>query len=102
MENSNFVTINKLQHVGIPVTDISVSAAFYNRLGFQDVMRSEFIFEGQTGNCMMMQLKEIIIELYQLPQKQLHQIKARGDGHVDHIAFDVDDIGSAFNALTGA
>jgi catechol 2,3-dioxygenase-like lactoylglutathione lyase family enzyme len=102
MENKSPVTINKLQHIGIPVTDLSVSEAFYNRLGFENVMRSDFTFDGDTGTCMMMQQKDIIIELYKMPQKQLQEIKARKDGHVDHIAFDVDDIDTTFNALKQA
>ncbi|WP_426667527.1 VOC family protein [Mucilaginibacter sp. McL0603] len=102
MENKSLVAINKLQHIGIPVTDLSVSEAFYNRLSFENVMRSDFSFDGDTGICMMMQHKDIIIELYQMPQKQLQEIKARKDGHVDHIAFDVDDIDATFNALKQA
>jgi lactoylglutathione lyase len=102
MEDKNPVTINKLQHIGIPVTDLSVSEVFYNRLGFENVMRSDFTFDGNTGTCMMMQHKDIIIELYQMPQKQLQEIKTRKDGHVDHIAFDVDDIDATFNALKQA
>lgn len=102
MEDKNLVTINKLQHVGIPVTDLSVSEVFYNRLGFENVMQSEFTFDGDTGTCMMMQHNDIIIELYQMPQKQLQEIKARKDGHVDHIAFDVDDIDATFKALEQA
>ena len=102
MESKNIVAINKLQHVGIPVTDLLVSEAFYNLLGFESVMRSEFTFDGDTGICVMMQNKDLIIELYQMPKKQLQEIKARKDGHVDHIAFDVDDIDAAFIALRQA
>lgn len=102
MKDKSPVTINKLQHIGIPVTDLSASGAFYNRLGFENVMRSDFTFDGNTGTCVMMQHQDIIIELYQMPQKQLQEIKARRDGHVDHIAFDVDDIDATFNALKQA
>lgn len=102
MENTALIAINKLQHVGIPVTDLSVSEAFYNRLGFTNVMVSSFRFEGETGTCMMMQNKDIIIELYQMPEKQLTAIRTRNDGHVDHIAFDVDDIDSTYSTLKKA
>jgi lactoylglutathione lyase len=37
-----------------------------------------------------------------MPQKQLQEIKTRKDGHVDHIAFDVDDIDATFNTLKRA
>ncbi|WP_295673723.1 VOC family protein [uncultured Mucilaginibacter sp.] len=93
------ITINKLQHVGIPVTDIAVSEKFYSRFGFENVMQSQFTFEGNTGTCIMMQLNDIIIELYQMPAKQLDEIKSRSNGHIDHLAFDVDDINAAYAAL---
>jgi catechol 2,3-dioxygenase-like lactoylglutathione lyase family enzyme len=99
MEDQLSIPINKLQHVGIPVTDMAVSEAFYMRFGFKNVMQSPFTFEGGTGTCVMMQLKDIIIELYQMPGKQLTEIKARKNGHIDHIAFDVDDIDAIFQTL---
>ena len=100
MENQLSVTINKLQHIGIPVTDICRSIAFYSRFGFENVMESPFTIEGETGTCVMIQLKDIIIELYQFPEKQLQEIKSRKDGHVDHIAFDVDDVDATFKTLS--
>ena len=94
--------INHLQHVGIPVTDIAVSEAFYARLGFENIMRSPFTVDGETGDCIMMKNKSVIIELYQLPGKQLDEIRKRKDGHIDHIAFDVDDIDVTFSLLKKA
>lgn len=99
MEDQLSISINKLQHVGIPVTDITRSVAFYGRLGFKNVMQSPFTFDGETGTCVMMQLKDIIIELYQMPAKQLEEIKLRKNGHVDHVAFDVDDVDAVFDTL---
>ncbi|MGZ3751269.1 MAG: VOC family protein [Mucilaginibacter sp.] len=102
MENQHIVKINKLQHIGVPVTDIIISGAFYARLGFTNVMQSPFTFEGDTGTCIMMQNNDMIVELYQMPEKQLQEIRTRKDGHVDHIAFDVDDIDVAFTSLQEA
>jgi catechol 2,3-dioxygenase-like lactoylglutathione lyase family enzyme len=99
MENQLSTLINKLQHVGIPVTDMAKSEAFYSQFGFKNVMQSPFTFEGEAGICVMMQLKEIMIELYQMPAKQLQEIKSRKNGHVDHIAFDVDDADKVFETL---
>ncbi len=96
------VVINQLQHVGIPVTDIVVSEAFYKRLGFINVMQSSFTLEGEDGTCIMMENNSVVIELYQLPPKQLAEIKTRKDGHIDHIAFDVDDIDATFSACKNA
>lgn len=99
MEQSNLIKINKLQHVGIPVTDLSASESFYNRLGFKNVMKSSFISEGEKGDCIMMENSGILVELYQMPGAQLQEIRTRKDGHVDHIAFDVDDIELTFKLL---
>lgn len=102
MENQIATIINSLQHVGIPVSNISVSETFYARLGFKNVMLSTFMIDGEAGTCIMMKNKEVIIELYQMPDKQLQEIRARKNGHIDHIAFDVDDIDKTFLILKEA
>lgn len=94
--------INSLQHVGIPVSDIAVSEAFYSQFGFRKVMQSTFMVEDESGTCIMMKYREIILELYQMPAKQMPEIKIRKDGHIDHIAFDVDDIDHAFELVKKA
>jgi len=102
LENQISTLINHLQHVGIPVTDMAVSLAFYNRLGFENVMQSAFTSEGEAGTCIMMKNNSVIIELYQMPEQQLAEVRKRKNGHIDHIAFDVDDIDSSFTALKNA
>jgi catechol 2,3-dioxygenase-like lactoylglutathione lyase family enzyme len=92
--------INGLQHIGLPVTDIDISEAFYERLGFKNVMRSTFIHEDAAGMVSMMKRGEIVIELYQMPEPELSKVRQRTDGRIDHIAFDVDDIEEAFNQLS--
>ena len=49
-----------------------------------------------------MQLNDIIIELYQMPKFELPEISGRSNGHIDHIAFDVDDIDQTFSILKNA
>lgn len=93
------IKINHIQHIGIPVSDLNVSEAFYVRLGFKNVMSSTFDHNGAKGIVAMMQWNEMIIELYQLPEKELAEIKNRRNGHIDHIAFDVDDIDETFSTL---
>jgi lactoylglutathione lyase len=93
------IKINYLQHIGIPVTDMNRSAAFYERLGFKNVMDAAFTFEGDQGTVRMMKRDAIIIELYQMPEKELIEIRNRKSGHIDHVAFDVDDIDATFSAL---
>ena len=91
--------INHLQHIGLPVADLEISRSFYERLGFEMVMHSTFLHEGAQGKVSMMKLKEIIIELYQMPEPELTSVKQRKDGHIDHITFDVDDIDKTFELL---
>lgn len=91
--------INHLQHIGLPVADIEISQAFYERLGFQNVMHSTFMHQGSEGKVSMMKREGIIIELYQMPEPELNKVKQRKDGRIDHIAFDVDDIDEAFALL---
>ena len=102
MNTTPIVSINHLQHIGIPVTDIKVSSAFYRQFGFTNVMEAPFTMEGEEGICIMMQCKSIIIELYQLPASKIGSIRERSDGHIDHIAFDVDDIDDTFARLKKA
>ncbi len=94
--------ISKIQHVGIPVADLDRSEAFYRGLGFQNVMASTFEHDGGMGRVAMMQHGEVIIEIYQMPEPALSEIRQRKDGHVDHIAFDTDDVELAFSTLKAA
>jgi len=94
--------ITKIQHIGIPVTNLLASINFYQQLGFESVMESSFDYNGGKGKVAMMQSGDIIIELYQMPDAELPEIKARGNGHVDHVAFDVDDIDDVFKQLNEA
>jgi lactoylglutathione lyase len=92
--------INHIQHIGIPVSNMDKSIAFYERLGFKNVMPSTFEIEGEKGGIVaMMERNTMILELYQLPTSHLTEIKNRKDGHIDHIAFDVDDADLTFKTL---
>ena len=94
--------INHLQHIGIPVADIKTSEAFYEKLGFKNVMSTVFDFKDKQGNVAMLQRDDMIIEIYQMPEPELTEIRNRKDGHVDHIAFDVDDVDEVFKELKEA
>ena len=91
--------INHIQHLGLPVTDLARSETFYQRLGFTNVMAAGFDYQGGRGSVAMMRRDTMILELYQMPEAQLQEIRNRKDGHVDHVAFDVDDIDEAFSTL---
>jgi catechol 2,3-dioxygenase-like lactoylglutathione lyase family enzyme len=94
--------INHLQHTGIPVTDLDASEIFYKKLGFENVMASGFEHIGDKGSMAMMQQGEMIIELYQMPPKELEEIRSRSTRHIDHIAFDVSNIEEAFTEIKAA
>lgn len=96
------IHINRLQHTGLPVTDLAASKAFYAGLGFTDVMASTFPHPDGTGHVSMLQCGDIVLELYELPAPALHEIRSRSNGHIDHIAFDVPDIDAAFLTLKSA
>lgn len=93
------IKLNHIQHIGIPVTDLKISEAFYERLGFTNVMATTFEYNGGRGKVAMMKQNEMIIELYQMPANELMEIRERKNGHIDHIAFDVDDIDITFAEL---
>lgn len=96
------LSLSKIQHVGIPVTNIEISENFYTGLGFKNVMQANFLHNNETGTCIMMEQGNIILELYQMPDAALASIANRKDGHIDHIAFDVADIDETFATLSNA
>lgn len=66
-------------------------------------MPATFEFMGEKGGIVAMMKREaIIVELYQMPPKELAKIRERADGHIDHVAFDVDDVDATFNTLKDA
>jgi len=91
--------INSFQHLGIPVSDLKKSEKFYGRLGFKNIMASPFDHNGDTGHVAMMEQNGMVIEIYQFPPAELAEIKTRKDGHIDHIAFDVDDVDATYAEL---
>lgn len=88
--------INGIQHLGIPVTNLERSKAFYAAFGFTAVMEKEFLSEGETVRAAMVKKDDLTIELYQLPEAECREITRRGDGHIDHIALNVLDIEQAY------
>jgi lactoylglutathione lyase len=88
--------LNELQHVGIPVTNLDRSLAFYARLGFKEIMRTELPGVTEAIRVAMIQLEQLTLELYQLEREEREAISKRTDGHVDHLALDVTDIEKAY------
>jgi catechol 2,3-dioxygenase-like lactoylglutathione lyase family enzyme len=91
-----------LQHLGLPVTDLERSKAFYAQLGFIEAMRTDLPSTSEAIQVAMMQHEGLTVELYQLEEKERKEIAKRTDGHFDHIALDVLDIERAYNEIRAA
>jgi lactoylglutathione lyase len=89
-------------HLGIPVTDIERSKAFYRQFGFRDAMDAAVPVGDEAVIISMLEKEGFLLEFYQLLEADLPEIRARKDGHIDHIALDVADIDAAFAELKAA
>ena len=94
--------VQGFQHLGLPVTDISRSRAFYERLGFRTVFETTLPAEGGAIEVAMLDLNGFVLELYQLAGADLAEVATRRDGHVDHLALNVADIEEAWAAARAA
>jgi lactoylglutathione lyase len=91
-----------MQHLGLPVTDLERSQAFYTQFGFVTALRTDLEQPGGQVRVAMLEKDVLTIELYQLPGAEREEIAARLDGHIDHIALDVLDIEAALAELKAA
>lgn len=91
-----------LQHLGLPVTSLERSKAFYAALGFEEVMRTDLPRASEAIQVAMMRHEGLTLELYQLEAEERREIGQRSDGHIDHIALDVMDIDQACNEIRAA
>ncbi len=94
--------VKGFQHLGLPVTDLARSRAFYESLGFRPAFETTLLLDGKEILVLMLDLNGFILELYQLPAADLAEIRARRDGHIDHLALDVTDIDRAWQAAQAA
>ena len=91
-----------LQHLGLPVTNLERSKAFYAQLGFTETLRTEIQEEQDIIQVAMIEHENFTIELYQLGQERRQEIAGRGDGHIDHVALNVLDIEQAYAEIKAA
>lgn len=91
-----------LQHIGVPVSDLTRSQAFYEKLGFHSLMSADFTVDGEQGLVAMLGRGEVVMELYQMPAQHLAEIRSRGDGRFDHVAFSVADVDAAMTEIREA
>jgi catechol 2,3-dioxygenase-like lactoylglutathione lyase family enzyme len=91
-----------LQHLGLPVTDIERSKAFYAQFGFTEAMRMDIQPHADVIRVTMMRQGNFTIELYQLGEEERQKIAKRADGHIDHVALNVLDIEKAYVEIKSA
>jgi lactoylglutathione lyase len=91
-----------LQHLGLPVTSLERSKAFYAQLGFTEVMRMDIQPKSDTIRVAMMEQGKFTIELYELGLEERGEIATRSDGHIDHVALNVLDIEQAYAEIKAA
>jgi catechol 2,3-dioxygenase-like lactoylglutathione lyase family enzyme len=89
-------------HLGIPVTNIDKSRAFYSQFGFREVMYAAVPIGDEEVKIAMLEKEGFLLEFYQLLSADLPEIRSRKDGHIDHFALDVADAASAFAELKAA
>jgi len=83
-------------HIGVTVSDIEKSIAFYKDVLFMELVHQNTL-DDDAGviKLAFLQKGDLVIELYQMPVWD----STRGDGVIDHIAFKVDDIEKVSEAL---
>jgi catechol 2,3-dioxygenase-like lactoylglutathione lyase family enzyme len=89
-------------HLGVFVSDLAASKAFYEQFGFTEVIAGSIAGDGGTIQISMMGFNGFVIELVQLFGDDLEEVKGRKDGLLDHIALDVNDIHAAYDELKAA
>ncbi len=71
-----------LQHIGIPVSDLKRSIAFYERIGFSPALVSE----NEGVSVAFLKLGTLVLELYQ------NGLATERIGAIDHFAINVTDV----------
>ncbi len=85
--------ITGLQHIGIPVSDLQTTTAYYQRLGFELIFDKVFDDNGSQGHACFLRHGDLVLEVYQCATP------AGRAGAVDHIALNVQDIEKAYQDI---
>lgn len=78
-----------IQHIGVPTDDLEQTVAFYEKLGFTQMLRTD----NQGEQVAFLQLHDVVIETYQ------NGAAALCAGAIDHIALNVKQIDSLFELV---
>lgn len=93
--------VTGLQHLGIPAVDLPKSIDWYTGLlGFEVIEEKNL----PDKNCHAAFLKKgnLVLEIYQNDPESVKEVAGRKDGHIDHLALNVQDVKAAFEELKAA
>lgn len=85
------VYIDGLQHIGIPVDNVEVSTAFYERLGFKEIYK--VYYKPNKQWIRFMELNKLVLELYE-------ESSEMRDGAINHFALNCLDIEAEYARVT--
>jgi lactoylglutathione lyase len=94
--------LNGLQHLGMFVTDIEKSKAFYKQFGFKEVLVKTVPNEPDDVELAFLEQGGFTIELVQFGGDMKQQIANREDGQIDHVALNVKDVDKAYADVLAA
>ena len=90
--------VTGLQHLGIPAADLQESIRWYTELlGFEVIEEKDLPEAG--CHAAFVKKGNLVIELYQNDPEAVKEAAARKDGHIDHLALNVQDVKAAFEEM---
>ncbi len=95
--------IGAWNHLGIMVTDLERSKAFYSQFGFKEIAYGEVpAGDHDAVRVSLMEKDGFVLEFVRLAEADHDAIRSRRDGIIDHIALDVLDADRAYEELKAA
>lgn len=82
-----------LAHIGVAYFDRNKTVSFYKRLGF------EILDCAVDSSVLSLRYKNIVMKFFPVTEAEMAQL---GDGYIDHVAFDVKDVDSAYCEIKSA
>lgn len=93
--------VTGLQHLGIPAVDLQKSIDWYTGLlGFEVI--EEKNLPDQNCHAAFLKKGNLVLEIYQNDPESVKEVAGRKDGHIDHLALNVQDVKAAFEEMKAA
>ena len=90
--------VTGLQHLGIPAADLQESIRWYTELLGFEVIEEKNLPEAGC-HAAFVKKGNLVIELYQNDPEAVKEAAAIKDGHIDHLALNVQDVKAAFEEM---